>query len=449
MSRPSLDAQAVRGRLDRDGRLIEADPALLQLHLGAGGAEGGPLAVPQIARLARLARRLGVLVSRPVVAADGDSDIDLWVRATPENDEVALAIGGWTRRSARPRGTLAAAREQDLMRAGADWLWETDQALRVTALTAPDAAIGEPAAQAIGKPLTALFRFLADPDGALPILSALAAQRSFEGQAAELARTAARVRVSATPVLDAAGRFKGFKGSAVLEAPPATAPAKPDPKLDLRLESALRAPLSRIVEQAEQIGAQSIGPLRRDYADYAGSIASAGRHLLALVDDLADLQAIERADFAPARVPVDLARLARRAAGLLAGPAADHGVRIDAPASDESLPALGEDRRAVQVLVNLIGNAVRFSPPGAMVWVRAERDGDRALVVVADQGKGIDPSEHERVFEKFTRLETGDQSGSGLGLYIAQRLARAMGGDVALDSAPGQGARFTFSLPTA
>ena len=450
MTRPAVDSNAAHGRLDRDGRLIEADPPLMELHLRAGGSEGGPLAVPQIARLARLAQRLGVLVSRPVVAADGDTDVDLWVRAAPENDEVALSVGGWTRRSVRLR-TAPAAREQDLVRAGADWLWETDQTLRVTALTAPAEAIGEPAAEVIGRPLTSLFRFLADPDGALPILSALAAQRSFEGQTAEIARNSARVRLSAAPLVDANGRFSGFRGSAALEeiaAPPASARPSGAP-LDLRLEEALRGPLARIVESAEQIGAQTIGPLRRDYADYAGSIANAGRHLLALVDDLADLQAIERPDFACASARLDLAQLARRAVRLLDSAAAEHGVRIDAPAADERLAALGEERRVVQILVNLIGNAVRFSPPGGMVWVRAEREGDQAVIVVADQGKGIDMLDHERVFEKFTRLEQGDGSGSGLGLYIARRLARAMGGDVTVDSALGQGARFAFALPAA
>ena len=122
-------------------------------------------------------------------------------------------------------------------------------------------------------------------------------------------------------------------------------------------------------------------------------------------------------------------------------------MRIDRPAADETLPATGDFRRALQVLVNLIGNAVRYSPEGAQVWVRAERDGDAACVIVADQGKGIATADQAMIFEKFGRVDPSEIGGSGLGLYISRRLARAMGGDIVVDSAAGQGARFVFTLP--
>src|SRR5688500_7862975 len=90
----------VHGRVDREGRLVQADLQLAALHARAGGAPGGVLAVPQIASLVRLVRRLRIVVSRGVIAADGEVDIDLWVRARPEGDGVALAITGWTERPA-------------------------------------------------------------------------------------------------------------------------------------------------------------------------------------------------------------------------------------------------------------------------------------------------------------------------------------------------------------
>jgi signal transduction histidine kinase len=126
--------------------------------------------------------------------------------------------------------------------------------------------------------------------------------------------------------------------------------------------------------------------------------------------------------------------------------AADRDVRIDAPREDEKLPALGDFRRALQIMVNLIGNAVRYSPPGGMVWLRCEREADLAVVIVADQGKGIAPQDQARIFEKFERVDPSEPGGTGLGLYIARRLARAMRGDLAVDSTPGQGARFLFTL---
>ncbi|MFX8790034.1 ATP-binding protein, partial [Acinetobacter baumannii] len=84
----------------------------------------------------------------------------------------------------------------------------------------------------------------------------------------------------------------------------------------------------------------------------------------------------------------------------------------------------GEFRRALQVLVNLIGNAVRYSPTDGMVWVRAEREGTVAAVIVADQVKGIALADQARIFEKFERVDPREVGGSGLGLYIARRLAR-------------------------
>jgi signal transduction histidine kinase len=451
----SESAEAVAGRVDAEGRLIEADPPLAALHQQAGGSEGGVLAVPQIAALARLAQRLGITISRAAVAADGDRDLDLWVRAAPEGREVALAITGWYGRPPRPAApSRAQEREADFLRAGADWTWETDEALRLTALSsAAAAAIGRAPSEFIGKQLTRLFRFKENADGALPILTALAEHKSFENQAAELrgGRTG-RYLLAGVPLIDGNGRFAGFRGSAA--AVPREAPAggeeparREGSAFGDRLDQALRSPLAHIIDNAERLRAQPEGPLRRDYAGYADDIAAAGRHLLALVDDLVDLQAVERPDFRPEAEAIDLADIARRAAGLLGVRAADRGVRVDGPGADEALPATGDFTRALQVLMNLIANAIRYTPEGGQVWVRTEQEADLAAIIVADQGKGIAAADQDRIFDKFERVDPSEPGGTGLGLYIARRLARFMGGDISVDSAPGQGARFTFTLP--
>ncbi|AGH51336.1 histidine kinase [Sphingomonas sp. MM-1] len=448
----------IHGRLDRDFRLVEADAALEGLHLRAGGLAGGVLAVPQVASIARLARRLGIVVSRGVIAADGETDLELWVRAEPQGEGVALAIAGWTARPAAdsfPATTID--REHDFIRASADWLWETDDALKITALSPGVVPSRE---SMLGQPLTKLVTLRENEAGVLPILDAIATQRRFDDQEGELREGGGGVRLSAVPIFDAAGRFAGLRGAAVAISPPSAPVLLPvtdsggtsvdrvqAEAFGRRLDTALRDPLDRIIASAEHIRAQADGPLRRDYANYAADIAAAGRHLLALVDDLVDLQAIERPDFAPAIERLDIADAVRRAAGLLGGRAADRGVRIDRPAADEALPVQGDFRRALQVLVNIIGNAVRHSPEGGAVWLRCERQGSYAAVTVADQGRGIDPADHERIFEKFERLQPGDGAGTGLGLYIARRLARAMGGDLTVESQLGQGARFTFTLP--
>ena len=113
----------------------------------------------------------------------------------------------------------------------------------------------------------------------------------------------------------------------------------------------------------------------------------------------------------------------------------------------------------LQVLLNLIGNAIRYStentpinairytPDNPPVRVTLERAGARARVIVADSGQGLSADEQARVFEKFERLGRAGDGGSGLGLYISRRLARAMGGDLTVESAKGEGARFILDVP--
>jgi PAS domain-containing protein len=451
------------GKLDRDGRLVHAESRLAELNQRAGGNTGAPLAVPQIAKLARLAQRLGIAISRSVIAADVEEDLELWVRAEPEQGGVRIEVSGW-----RPRPGWRALgsepeRDGDFFRSGADWVWETDASLRITFISIDAGGrYGFDSATLLGQPLTRLFQFEQDERGNMPILDAVGAHAQFQGQKAELRGTAQMVRLDATPRIDPGGRFAGFIGGVhMLEAEPAApGPDAPLPaaaapfggfpdSFSQRLDRALRGPLGKIIANADSISAQTEGPLKPDYAEYASDIANAGRHLLGLVEDLVDLTAIEREDFAITPEPIDLADVARRAAGLLAVRASQSEIRIDKPPAGETMPVTGEFRRALQVLVNLIGNAVRYSPPEGIVWIRLGREGDRGCVIIADQGKGIAPEDHDRIFEKFGRVDPGEPGGSGLGLYIARRLARAMGGELTVDSAVGTGARFVFSLPLA
>jgi signal transduction histidine kinase len=111
------------------------------------------------------------------------------------------------------------------------------------------------------------------------------------------------------------------------------------------------------------------------------------------------------------------------------------------------LPASGEERAVIQILVNLINNAVRHSPDKGTVTLAFARTAGTASVTVSDQGSGIDSADQQRIFERFERAHA-KEGGTGLGLAISRRLARSMGGDVTLQSAPGEGARFTLTLPS-
>ncbi len=446
----------VRGRIDELGRLVGADPALRLLQQRCGGLDRGPVAIPQLATIARLARRLGIVVSRGLVVADGDDDLELWVRAEPDGDEVSLAIADWIPRPARgPAQATEGAREHDFLRSNADWLWEADDALRLIALSGnAAAAIGEVAAALVGAPITRLFHFIEAETGALPILEALTERRRFDDQLA-FVRDAPnlRYRLAGVPVLDDDGTFLGFRGTAAvaveaIEMPADGPPANSVPGFGDRLERALREPLDRIIAGAERIRAQDEGPLKSDYAGYAGDIATAARHLLGMVDDLVDLSAIESPDFQPSVEAIDLVEMAGAAAGLLGVRAISRKVAIERPPPDETAPARGDYRRVLQILVNLIGNALRYAPEKSAIVLMIDQGRNRAALTVADQGKGIASEDQDRIFERFERVDPGEAGGAGLGLYIARRLARAMGGDISVESAPGEGARFTLSLPS-
>jgi len=442
------DVPVSHATLDAEGRLVTADPALLTLNAQAGGTLGQPFAVPQLATVARLARRLGILVSRAVSVADPESDLELWVRAQPEGEGVRLAVSGWREVRIRPVAETSA----DAIGDADDLLWETDAALRLTFVSIdPARRLGFDALAALGQPLTAIVSLDAEGDGALPILEAVARRRPLQDQRGRLRHDGTAVVLTATIKQNASGDFAGLRGAARLpvDAPAAAEAPAISPAFTAGLDKALRAPLARIIAHADSIHAEAEGPVQRDYVDYASDIASAGRHLLDLVDDLVDLQAVERPDFALRPETIDLADVARRAAGLLSVRAGNAGIAIARPLPDLRVPASGDFRRALQIMVNLIGNAVRYSPEGSVVSVTATVAGGMAEAIVADQGKGIAVADQARIFDKFERVDPTEAGGNGLGLYIARRLARAMHGDLTVESAPGEGARFTLSLPLA
>ena len=455
-----MNERIVHGRIDRSGALVSADAPLLRLQQRAGAGLGKPLALPHLARLVALAQRLHRDISRPLQAADDHSDIHALVRIIPDADGASLEISDWRARPvAQPQ--IPAIADNVVVPHG--WTWECDQQLRMVALRAARDAPPVPADWE-GCSLSELFELQPDGDGRFPVLRALARQSRFDGQHVQADAPDGRLAMtlSGDALFDAVGGFTGFRGSAVVAEGDVTVDAVPaamlvdpafgslplsDPQFGRRIDGALRGPLSRIIATAETISGQFDGPIRADYARYAGDIAHAGRHLLGLVDDLADLQNIERPGFKAAADEIDLGDLARRAVGLLGMKAEEKGIRIDAPRTDDKAPATGEFRRVLQALLNLLGNAIRYSPDNSLIWIRVNREGDHATVTVADQGQGIDADQQAVVFEKFERLGRTDSGGSGLGLYIARRLARAMDGDLTVDSAPGQGARFTLSLP--
>ena len=441
-SAPS-DPQPIVGRLDKSGRLIAADPELQSLQQQAGAALGQRLALPQVAAVAELARKLGIAVTRQAMVAAADHDVDLWVEATPEGEEILLSLQGWTERSpAAPRlasllgGTAEAASPESHNE------WVADEELRLISLS-PELAehLEVDVAEAAGEPLTRAMRLIENEAGEMPLIGALAGRRGFDEQkACSRADESRCVVLSGEIVVAADGRFAGFRGTAVIErAPEAGAVSASGAEFDHALDDVLRSPIDRIIASAERIVERADGPLRSDYASYGNDIAAAARHLLSVVRSMSE-------DPSHGQRTIDLSGLAAEAVVMLESLAEERNVSIH-PEPVGRLAASGQEPAVIQILVNLIGNAVRHSPPGGTVRLGFDQTHGTASVTVSDQGPGIDPSDQQRIFERFERVQA-IEGGTGLGLAISRRLARSMGGDVTLESTPGQGARFTLTLPS-
>lgn len=417
---------------------------LLDLQIEAGSELGGKLALPQLAAVARLVRKLGIAVSRPAVVAGQDHDVEMWVRAEPEGEDILITIEKWRNRAPAPSRLEVAASDDDLIGKAVRNSWATDAELRFTTVSDELAQmVGVAASDVLGQPVTRFLRLEEGEDGAMPMLTALAARAAFAGQPA-MARggNGQRIMLSGEPVRGDDGKFAGFRGRALADhiaVPEAANEPGGSATIDPALDQALRSPLARIIAAAEGIVERSDGPLRSDYAAYAGDIAAAARHLLSVIRSMVD-QPGETAD------TLDLALLAGDAVALVQPQADDRKVTLSMT-GEAVLPVHGDRRGVIQVLVNLLGNAVRHSPEGGHVTVELARGATAASATIADQGKGIALEDQDRIFEKFERLEDG--GGAGLGLAIARRLARSMGGEISLSSTPGQGARFTVSLPLA
>lgn len=448
------DSAPVLGRIDALGRLVSADPELAALQAEAGSPVGAEVALPPIASIARLARKLGVPVSRHAVVAGAEQDIEMLVRATPEGEGVALSLGRWTvRPPAPPRLSSLIPRDRQIELGGLSAEWAADEQLRLISVSRILAErTGIDPADVAGQPLTRFFRLEEGEEGALPLLAGVAARTDFSGQRARLRGSdeAAVFILSGSAVHGWDGKFAGFRGQAICEDAAAGGSIAEMVEIDEALDDVLRAPLGRIIENADHMVQEPAASLRSEYAEYASDIAVAARHLLSVVGSMTPDKPLHQER-------VDLGGLAAEAAWMLRS-AADARHVVIALERSEPLTAYGKPRSIRQIVLNLIGNAVRHSPEGGTVTISFEGSPESARVHVADRGPGIDPADQQRIFERFQRVQTGggtlervqtSEEGAGLGLAISRRLAREMGGDVTLESALGKGARFTLSLPLA
>ena len=445
------DPVLARAASDGADRLIRADALLAGLQRSSGGEMPGIIAVPELLELVRKARRYQFRLARSISAHDGTEAVTAWVEVEPHSDSDGcdIRLHTWRATPAAPEDTSGAlGRRTAIDRHVAELTARLDGGQRILAVNSDSAELRTLAAameDGLGRAFTDFLEI--ELRGQQPLH-----WRLLDGAPVEIEGSARAWRIVLLPLGRHGGEPSGFELLLVSdEAPPIPQPAgEGDVAHGLvgqDLAPVLRQPIARIVANAETIRTRLAGPLPDAYADYAGEIANAGRLLLGLLEDLSDLEVVESAGFTTAPDHIDLAEVARQAAGILNVRAREKDIVIEAPQLGESQPAIAEFRRVLQVLINLVGNAIRYSPEQSHIGISLEGDGEHARVIVADEGPGLSESQQAVVFRKFERLGRSGDGGSGLGLYISRRLARAMGGELSVESEPGKGARFILEVP--
>ena len=213
----------------------------------------------------------------------------------------------------------------------------------------------------------------------------------------------------------------------------------------------LRTPLNSVIGFSDILINQMFGPIGDTYGEYANDINQAGKHLLALINDILDVSQIETGALTMQKRPLDVEVLIGSCKNMVADNAREAGIELTAAVA-ETLPALIADgRRVRQMLLNLLSNAIKFTPEGGRVTLSAEVAGNREFVFrVADTGIGIPADDIARVLRKFVQVEsayTRHYEGAGLGLPLVKSLIELHGGALELESEPGIGTTATLRFP--
>ncbi len=212
----------------------------------------------------------------------------------------------------------------------------------------------------------------------------------------------------------------------------------------------LRTPLNAIIGFSEVMLERMFGEMNAKQEEYLRDIQSSGQHLLSLINDILDLAKVEAGRMELHLVACHLPTAIDNALALIR----ERAQRNDISLSAEIDPQLGEikvdERKLKQILLNLLSNAVKFTPKGGSITVMARLTSEMAEIAVADTGLGIAPDDQAAVFEEFKQVGTDcarKAEGTGLGLALTRRFVELHGGGMRLQSAPGLGSTFTFTLP--
>jgi signal transduction histidine kinase len=212
----------------------------------------------------------------------------------------------------------------------------------------------------------------------------------------------------------------------------------------------LRTPLNAIGGYAELLEMGIHGPVTDEQRNALRRITSGQQHLLILINDILSYARLESGRLEFTLRPLSVSSLLAGVEPLILLQAQARGIALSIRACDSELQLVADEERVRQILLNLANNAIKFTAPGGWVALSCEVDDDWARLHVQDSGRGIEPQDQELIFDAFSqagRRLNEPVEGVGLGLAISRDLARTMGGDVTVVSAPGVGSTFTLRLP--
>ena len=212
----------------------------------------------------------------------------------------------------------------------------------------------------------------------------------------------------------------------------------------------LRTPLNAIIGFSEVLNERMFGELNAKQAEYVQDIYTSGRHLHALINDILDLAKIEAGRMDLELSSFSLASAVNGAVTLVHERATRGGIRLDAALADNLGEVTADERKLKQILLNLLSNALKFTPAGGRVAVTAGRRDGIAEISVSDTGIGVAPEHQEIIFEEFRQVRsdaTRSREGTGLGLALTRKYVEMHGGKIWVRSEPGKGATFTFNFP--
>jgi signal transduction histidine kinase len=212
----------------------------------------------------------------------------------------------------------------------------------------------------------------------------------------------------------------------------------------------LRTPLNAIIGFSEVLSEKMFGGLNEKQSEYVDDIYSSGRHLLSLINDILDLSKVEAGRMELDVTSFDLPLAIENALTLLRERATRHGIALHHRIDERIGEVRADQRKVKQILLNLLSNAVKFTPEGGRIDVGVAPADDAVQISVSDTGIGIAPEDQQTIFEEFRQVGTDyahKREGTGLGLTLTKKFVEMHGGKIWVESQPGKGSTFTFTLP--